>query len=157
MRKFFAVAMALLFVVFAGQAYAGTANSNSTITINYAGSCSITANSLTIAYAELDTSGSFGVDVNCSNGLAWALTAGSGQNVSGELRRAKTGGNFMSYRFFKDAGLAQEVTVSANTVSTGNGNGAVQTSTVYTSVKAADNVAAAVGSYVDTVAFTVTF
>lgn len=157
MRKFFAVVMALLFVVFAGQAYAGTTSSNSTITINYTGSCSITANSPTIAYAALDTSGSFTVDVNCSNGLAWTLTAAGGQNVSGELRRAKTGVNYITYRFFKDAGLTQEVAVSANTVSAGNGNGSAQTTTVYTAVKTADNTGASAGSYTDTVAFTVTF
>lgn len=139
-------------------AHAGSVSATSTVTINYAGACTIAAGNPTIAYAGEDISSTADVTVNCSNGLAWTLTADGGLNASGELRRGKQGTEYLAYRLFKDAGLTQEVGVTSNTMATGTGNAANQITTAYFAIKVADNAGnPTAGDYPDTLGWNLTF
>lgn len=142
----------------ATAAQAGTATGTATVTINYAGACSITAASPTLEFAATDASAPANVTVNCSNGLAWVLTADGGSNAQGEVRRGKKNTEYLTYRIFKDAGLTQEVGVTSNTVATGTGTGVNQIQTPYYALKTADNAGTpTVGAYADSVGYTLTF
>ncbi len=156
MRKL--VLAAILTLGLAATSHAGSVSANSTITINFTGACSISAANPAINYTGEDASGSSDVTVNCSNGLAWELKAGSGQSVSGETRRAKLGEEYLTYRLFSDAGHTTEVGVTSNTLSTGTGSGNNQTATAYYAIKKADNQTnPTVGAYTDTLGWTLTF
>lgn len=159
-RKFFVLfAVIAMAVGLSATAHAGSVSGTSTVTINFAGACTIAAANPNLDFVGADMSGSADVTVNCSNGLPWSLTANGGLNASGETRRGKQGAAFVTYRLFKDAGLSQEVGVTtANTLATGTGNGANQIATAYFAVKSADNLSnPTVGAYPDTLGWTLTF
>lgn len=158
MRNRILLALSMVTTIFAATAaHAGSVSGNATVTINYAGACTINVASPAVSYAGSDISTSADVTVNCSTGLPYTLTANGGLNASGELRRAKTGSEYLTYRLFRDSGLTQEVGVTSNTVAAGTGTGGNQVVTPYYAVKLADNVAVPVGNFSDTVAFTLTF
>jgi len=158
MKKILALILAIAFMFCGGYAYAGTATSQSTVTINYTGGCSISSDNLELNYDETSgATGSLAVKVTCSNGLDWAVTANSGLNSTGETRRAKKDTDYIVYRFFKDGSYTQEITVTTNAVASGTGNGSEQSNTVYAKINTADNSGVKTGTYTDTVTFTVTF
>ncbi|RYZ04226.1 MAG: SCPU domain-containing protein [Myxococcales bacterium] len=154
--------------LFAGEASAGTATANLSVTATVSASCSISTTPLAFgtydpvgahAAAPLDATG--GVVVTCTNGAATTVTLGQGSNANTgssdatPLRRMASGGNFLSYSLYQNAG---HTTVWGNTSGTGvahTGSGTATSVSVYGRVPAGQNVAS--GSYADTVVATVTF
>jgi spore coat protein U-like protein len=152
----------------AGNADAGTATANLSVTATVSATCSISTTPLafgtydpvvTNAATPLDATG--GVVVTCTNGAATTVTLGQGLNAntgssdSVPLRRMASGGNYLSYSLYQNAG---HTTVWGNTAGTGiahTGTGGAVTVPVYGRVAAGQNVAS--GAYADTVVATVTF
>ena len=136
-------------------------DSTATFTVTLSNSCQIDSiSNISIDYnGKVDATGNGAVNVTCSNGLPYTAIIGGGNNASGELRRAANGGNYLSYRLYKDAGLTQELQVTANNTISGTGNGTTQATTIYGSVKKADNAGAVATStsFTDTVSITVSF
>ncbi len=155
-------------LLFAGQANAGTATANLSVTATVSASCSISTTPLAFgaydpvgaqAATPLDATG--GVVVTCTSGAATTLTLGQGQNANSgssdttPLRRMASGGNFLSYTLYQNPAHS---TVWGNTSGTGvshTGTGTATTVQVYGRIPAAQNVAS--GSYADIVVATVTF
>ncbi len=157
-KRFLAMAVALIVLLAGASSWAGTATGTATITINYSGACTVNSPTTTMPYTGTSNyAGNFGVQLNCSSGLAWTLTANGGLNAVGQVRRASGSGNYLTYRFFQDSAMTEEIGVTANTVGTGTGTGSAQTQTVYTAVNTADNATAVPGSYTDSVVFTAAF
>lgn len=159
---------ALAGCLIAGQANAGTATANLSVTATVSASCSISTTPLAFgaydpvgahAATPLDATG--GVVVTCTNGASTTVTLGQGSNANSgssdaaPLRRMVSGGNFLSYALYQNAG---HTTIWGNTAGTGvghTGSGTQTTVPVYGRVAAGQNVAS--GSYADTVVATVTF
>jgi len=159
---------ALAGCLFAGQANAGTATANLSVTATVSASCSISTTPLAFgaydpvganAATPLDATG--GVVVTCTNGSSTTVTLGQGLNANTgssdttPLRRMVSGANFLSYTLYQNAG---HTTVWGNTAGTGaahTGSGTATTVPVYGRIPAGQNVAT--GSYADTVVATVTF
>lgn len=150
---------AVTLAAYSSSAHAATVSANATVTINYTGACTLSTANATMAYRAADVNTSADVTVNCNSGLAWALTADNGQNVSAALRRGTLSGGFLTYRLFKDSGLTAEIAAAgANAVVSSSGTGANQITTMYYAVKSADNATPpAFGAYIDTLGYTLTF
>lgn len=159
---------ALVGCLFAGQANAATVTANLSVTASVSASCSVSTTPLAFgaydpvganAATPLDATG--GVVVTCTNGASTTVTLGQGSNANtgstdaAPLRRMASGGNYLSYMLYQNAG---HTTVWGNTAGTGlahTGTGTATTVTVYGRIAAGQNVAS--GSYADTVVATVTF
>lgn len=151
------LSIALMSLLTAGEAMAGTATATSTYTVNFVGTCTVTPGNLTMsATAGTQPLGSFTVGVNCSNGANWTLSANGGLNPSGYYsRNAVHNGSQLSYNLYSDSGYSQLISQNG-TVTTGTGGGTNQTVTVYVCVYA--NIGGLpLGAYSDTLTFTVTF
>jgi spore coat protein U-like protein len=150
---------AVTLAAYSSTAHATTVSADATVTINYTGACTVSTANATIAYrAAPVVSTAADVTVSCNSGVPWSLAAGPGLNVSGETRRGILGAEFLNYHLYKDSGLAQEITVSSNIVATGNGTGINQITTAYYAVKSADNSPApSLGTYADTLGYTLTY
>jgi spore coat protein U-like protein len=162
------VGAALSSCLFVGQANAGTVTANLSVTATVSASCAISTTPLAFgaydpvganAATPLDATG--GVVVTCTNGASTTVTLGQGSNANTgssdavPLRRMVSGGNFLAYSLFQNAG---HTTTWGNTAGTGvghTGTGTATTVSVYGRVAAGQNVAS--GSYADTVVATVTF
>jgi len=155
-----AVLFFMLAILFPAFVFAATVDGTPTFSVTVQNSCIfITTPSLSMIYTGLgDATGNFKVDIRCNPGLSWTLSFGGGNNASGGLRRAANGGNYLSYRLYKDAGLTQELQVTANNTISGTGNGTTQATTIYGSVKKADNAGAVSGLvYIDNIIVTCTW
>src|SRR6187399_1356808 len=148
-----ALAFGVVGVLFSGQANAGTATANLSVTATVSATCSISTTALAFgAYDPVGTNsatpldGTGAVIVTCTNGASAALTLGQGTNAgvgstdAVPVRRMKNaGGAFLSYSLYQDAG---HTTVWGNTPATSiaqTGSGTAASVTVYGRVPAAQN------------------
>ena len=158
-------------LVAGGEAEAGTASANLTVSATVSATCLLTTTPLAfgaydpiVANATTDKTGTGIVTVTCTSGASSTVTLGQGSSPKTgstnevPLRRMTDGAgtpDYLSYLLYQDAPHA---TVWGNTVSTGKahtGTGAAAPLTVYGVVTVGQNVPA--GSYSDTVVATVTF
>jgi spore coat protein U-like protein len=164
-----AVAAFTAMAAIGGNAHAGTATSNLSVTATVAANCTIDASG-TVAFgtydpivanaaADLDNTGS--IDTVCTNGSTPKITLGQGANADTgstadiPLRRMTDGTNFLSYQLYSES---TRTTIWGDTAATGlqvTGTGATVNTPVYGRVTQGQNVPA--GSYTDTVVATITF
>ncbi len=154
---------------FEGDAKAGTATSNLSVSASVSANCTISTSALAFgaydpvsanAAAPLDGTG--GVTVTCTQGASTTITLGQGATAkvastdAAPLRQMTDGGaSRLEYFIYQDAGHS---TVWGNTVGTSaahTGTGTSTNITAYGRVTAGQNVPS--GSYTDTVVATVTF
>jgi spore coat protein U-like protein len=163
------IVLACILVLAAGSAFAqGTATSNMSVTATVSSNCTIAANALAfgvydpiVANAAAPLNGSTTINVTCTNGSPTNVTLDQGLNPAGgstnaaPLRQMASGGNFLSYFLYQDAGFT---TVWGNTAGTGvnsTGTGVSVAINLFGQIPAGQNVPA--GSYADTVVATITF
>ena len=150
----------------ATPALAGTTNTNLSVTATVAASCTVSATAM--AFGTVNTLAATADDatstmsVTCTPGTAWTATAGlgSGTGATFAVRKMTVAAttNTLNYTLYTDSGrtIVWGDGVAPTGTLTGTGNGAVQSSTIYGRVPGSQGTAA-VGSYTDTVAVTVTF
>lgn len=150
--------MAALCWITAGEALAGTVTGNSIVTLNLVGACTISsANYSVTTAAGSQQQGSWIVTLNCTNTDPWVLSVNGGLNPSGTSQRnAVFNGNQLPYNLYSDSGYSQIINNTGGTVNTGTGTGSNQTVTVYTLIPSA-SASLPIGTYTDTLTFTVTF
>ena len=157
---------ALVAIVFAAPAFAGTSTSNMNVSATVSNNCTISAGAL--SFGTYDTVSGSAVDstatlsVACTEGASSTITLGQGANAdtgstdAAPLRRMAAGAERLSYSLFQDTG---RTTAWGNTAGTGVGytasSSAASNQTVYGRIAASQDVPA--GSYTDTVVVTVTF
>ena len=147
-----------------GAAVAGTASSTMSVTATVTANCTISTSALafgsvnTISGSNIDGTG--GLSITCTNGTAWAASAGvgSGAGASFANRKMAAGANLLNYNIYTTA--ARNTVWGDGTASTatigGTGSGGVQAVTVYGRVASGQTTVPA-GSYADTVAVTITY
>lgn len=137
-----------------------TLNVDATVTAN----CTVSTSALAfgsvnpISGSNFDATG--GITVTCTNGTAWAASAGvgSGSGASFASRRMADGSNLLNYNLYTDASRSSvwgDGTGSTATIG-GTGTGSAQNATVYGRV-ASGQTSVPPGSYSDTVSVTVTY
>ena len=162
------IAIAGIFVLTAGSAFAGTATSNMAVSATISANCTIAAGALgfgaydpIVANAAAPLSGTATINVTCTNAASTTITLDQGLNPAGgstnaaPLRQMAAGGSFLTYGLFQDN--AHTITWG-NTAGTGvvyTGTGVAGSVTVFGQVPAAQNLPA--GTYNDTVVATITF
>jgi len=147
-----------------GAALAGTASSSMSVTATVTANCTVSTTALafgsvdTISGSNVDSTGS--LSIVCTNGTTWAASAGvgAGSGATYANRRMTSGGNLLNYNIYT---TAARTTVWGNGTSgtgtiPGTGTGLTQSVTVYGRVNSGQT-SVPVGSYVDTVAVTVTY
>lgn len=155
--------IALGFAIFPTGAWAQPASSNLSVTATVTANCTVSTSA--VAFGNVDPLGgdvdaTGGLSVTCSNGTAWAASAGSGGGSGATLavRRMTFGANTLQYALYTNAGrttLWGDGSASTATI-TGTGTGTAQSSTVYGRVPSGQ-VTAPPGGYADTVAVTVSY
>lgn len=155
--------IALGFVLFPTSAWAQTASSNLSVTATVTANCSVSTSAVAFGNvnpqgANVDATG--GLTVTCSNGTAWAASAGVGSGAGATLavRRMTAGADTLNYALYTDSNrtnLWGDGTASTVTI-TGTGNGSAQNSVIYGRVPTGQ-VTVPPGSYADTVAITVSY
>ncbi|MBD8524657.1 Csu type fimbrial protein [Pseudomarimonas arenosa] len=171
-RRLVAGSAAAVFI--SGAAWAATDTDNLSVTAEVVADCTVVVatdvafgNYLPItthgaAGADLDnTAGD--IDITCTDGSSYTVTLGQGSNAGGGStdadpdRRMISGGDFLSYSLFSDAGFTTEWGNTAGTGVAGTGDGAASPDglTIYARVPRGQDVPQ--GSYADTVVVTVTF
>jgi spore coat protein U-like protein len=145
-------------------ALAATTSSTMSVTATVTANCTVSTTALafgnvdTISGSNFDSTGS--LSITCTNGTAWAASAGigSGSGASFANRRMTAGANLLNYNIYTTA--ARTVVWGNGTGGTatlpGTGTGTAQSVTVYGRV-ASGQTSVPAGSYVDTVAVTVTY
>lgn len=138
----------------------GTLATSATVTANCTVSTSALAfgNVNTISGSNVDGTG--GLSVTCTNGTAWAASAGvgAGSGASFASRRMTGGANLLDYNLYTSSGYTTvwgDGTGSTATIG-GTGSGSAQAVTVYGRVGSGQTSVPA-GAYADTVAVTVTY
>jgi spore coat protein U-like protein len=138
----------------------GTLATSATVTAN----CTVSTTPL--AFGNVDSTSASNVDasggltITCTNGSAWSASAGvgAGSGASYATRKMTAGANLLSYNIYTSA--ARTTVWGDGTASTaaipGTGTGSAQSVTVYGRVGGGQNTVP-VGSYVDTVAVTITY
>ena len=101
-----------------------------------------------------------GATVTCTNGTAWAASAGAGSGTGATLaaRKMTAGANLLGYNLYTSSAYTTvwgDGTGSTATIG-GTGSGSAQSVTVYGRVAAGQTTVPA-GSYADTVAVTITY
>ncbi|CAN5245675.1 spore coat U domain-containing protein [soil metagenome] len=160
----------------ASPAYAGSTSGTIAVSLNVSAACAVNGGSITsgalgqigaIAFADqpgifgnvdaamVPTSGSGGLSVLCSPGLAPALTIGAGAHDSGSLRQLTSGSNNVPYRLYSDAGRTTEITIGQQ-ISLGTATTTAFSIPIYARVNSGGNVLAA-GAYADTVQVTLSW
>jgi spore coat protein U-like protein len=145
-------------------ANASTATSTLSVNATVVDNCTVSTSAL--AFGNVDTlsgsnvDGAGGLSVTCTNGTAWAASAGvgSGTGASFASRRMTAGSNLLNYNLYTTAGRTivwGDGTGSTATIA-GTGTGTVQSVSVYGRVGLGQTSVPA-GSYADTVAVTVTY
>ncbi len=164
MIKLAAVGAALLAA--SAPALAGVTNTNLSVNATVSASCTVSVSAMSfgtvdtlVATADDATST---MNVTCTPGTAWSATAGAGAGTGATVALRKmtipATTNTLDYTLHTDSGrtIVWGDGVAPNGSFTGTGNGAVQASTIYGRVPTGQGTAA-IGSYTDTVAVTVTF
>jgi len=156
MRKSF-VALGLLAIT----VFAGSTSQNTNLTGSIESGCSVdNTPSLAMSFSGFeDSTGSFDLQMTCSNSLAYTIDIDAGQNANANIRRATDGnGNYLAYRLYQDSAMSQEIGVSANNQISGTGTGNQETYTFYAKVATADNdPLPPTGTYQDTLAITISW
>jgi spore coat protein U-like protein len=155
------------------NSYAGSANSSMTVSATVAANCVIFAGALAfgsydpvVSHSLNPLDGQATLTVTCTSGSAAKIMLGQGANANiaggstdaAPLRRMLSGGNYLSYQLYQEAGRS---TVWGNTngpTSTGVsylGTGSSALVTVYGRVTGGQNVPA--GSYSDSVIASIDF
>jgi spore coat protein U domain-containing protein, fimbrial subunit CupE1/2/3/6 len=157
-------ALALAAFCLPAPALAGTVGNSLATSATVTGNCTITTTPLafgnvnTISGSNVDGTG--GLSITCTNGTAWTAAAGVGGGTGASYtgRRMVAGANQLGYNLYTAGDYA---TVwgdgSASTATLGGtGTGSAQAVTVYGRVGSGQTTVPA-GSYLDTVAVTVTY
>jgi spore coat protein U-like protein len=137
-----------------------TLAANATVTAN----CTVSSSPLafgnvnTISGSNVDGTG--GLSVTCTNGTAWAASAGvgAGSGASFASRKMTSGANLLNYNLYTSSGYTTvwgDGTGSTATIG-GTGSGSAQAVTVYGRVGSGQTTVPT-GAYADTVAVTVTY
>lgn len=99
------------------------------------------------------------ISLTCTNGAAWQVGLGNGNNASGTQRRMRLGAtaSYVNYELYRNTTRTQRwgTTLNSDTV-TGTGTGTSQSVTVYGRVPSQSPMPAA-GAYKDTILVTVTY
>ena len=155
-----ATALVMLATPAAAATVGGTLNVNANVTANCTVSTSALAfgNVNTISGSNVDGTG--GLTITCTSGTTWSAAAdvGAGAGASFTGRRMTSAGNQLGYNLFTSSGYSTvwgDGTASTGLL-TGTGTGTAQSVTVYGRVGSGQTGVPA-GSYVDTVAVTVTY
>lgn len=149
----------MIVAAIAARSWAGQADATQNWSVTLSDTCAIN-NSPSVSTdfdGRTDATGSYAVNILCSNNMAWTLTAGAGNNASGELRRANNASSYIKYRLYKDAARTLELQVTINNTITGTGNGGEQATSVYYAVKQADFAGATNTNHTDTVRMTLSW
>lgn len=140
-------------------AFAGTANSNFTVSDTLVNTCTISS-PVALAFANFtgaaQQTSAGALSVQCTTGDPYTLTASTGANPThavGTTRAMANGTNYLSYELYTSNTYAT-VWNGVNTIG-GTGNGLAQTLTVYGTIPA--QAIPAAGAYTDTVNAVVTF
>ena len=155
----------------ASGAWAATDTSNLTVNATVENVCAIGSGALSFSTLKLALNSGAGtlaaggnhdfdtgntISVVCTNGATAAITAGSGSNVDGAVRRLKSGTtDFLGYELYTATGRVN-VLNTTNSISY-TGTGVASAVTVFGRVTAAQLALVKAGSYSDTVAMTVTY
>ena len=145
-------------------AHADTAGSTLSVSATVTANCTVSTSALafgnvdTLSGANVDGTGS--LSVTCTNGTAWAASAGTGAGSGASFvgRRMTAGPDWLSYNLFTNASRTTvwgDGTGSTATI-TGTGSGSAQAVTIYGRVNSGQTSAPA-GNYADTVAVTITY
>ncbi|MDX1808930.1 MAG: spore coat U domain-containing protein [Sulfurospirillaceae bacterium] len=151
-----------LMMLFFGAISLVAGTTGGTVTVNGTAeqTCSITNSpALTLDFSGVsDATANFNVDIICNSGLNWTATIDGGGNPNGELRRAASGTDYITYRLYSDAGMTTELgATTANTI-TGTATGSTDTINVYAKVAMADNnPLPPAGTYSDTLNVTISW
>jgi spore coat protein U-like protein len=146
----------------AGGARAATATGSFQVTLTVQGSCSVQS-ATTLAFgtqtaipSNIDATSAIGVQCSNSTPYTISLSPGAGTGATVTSRLLTAGATTVPYALYRDSNRTMNwgQTTSVDTQG-GTGNGSVQTYTVYGRVAPVSNPVA--GSYVDTVAITVTY
>lgn len=155
-----ATALLMLATPAAAATVGGTLNVNATVTAN----CTVSTSALGFGSVNViggsNVDGSGGLTITCTSGTAWSAAAGvgAGTGASFTSRRMTSGANQLGYNLYTTSGYATvwgDGTASTGLL-TGTGTGSAQSITVYGRVGSGQTGVPA-GSYVDTVAVTVTY
>jgi len=168
MRHSFALsALGLALSAAVPVANAATATSTFQVTATVNANCSVSAGALAFgAYTPGagDVAKTSTISVNCTKGTTFNVGLDAGLNASGVIanRAMISGANLLAYQLYSNAGHTNVwgSTVGADTVAgTGAGMGVaqVQSLTINGLISDAANLAAAAGSYSDTVTVTVSY
>jgi len=168
MNRLASIASAIVVLLAALPALAGSATSNFTVTATVANNCSISTAGISFgaydpivanASAPLDAAGS--VTIQCTKGATTTigLSAGNnGANATGTTRAMKSGSDYLSYEIYQDSGRASVWGNSGSALFTPAAapSSAPRPFTTYGRVPAGQDVPAG-ASYTDTVTATVNF
>ena len=172
LRQINSTAMFLICCLYQPEiAQAGTTTSNLTVQLTITNGCMI--NTLgTLAFPSTPgtsltstaTTSSTTVSVTCTNSSPYSIGMGQGMNYSGGSNRMVSGGNYIPYGLYVDAGYTYPWTTAAtnstcttaNECYLGTGNGSAQTVNIYGQVPTIA-VAPNSGTYSDTVLMTLTY
>jgi spore coat protein U-like protein len=160
--------VAMLVLLAAAPAFAGSATSNFTVTASVANNCSISTTGISFgaydpivanATTALDSTGS--VTIACTKGATTTigLNAGNnGANATGTTRAMKSGSDYLSYEIYQNTGRTTLWGNSGADLFTpvAAPSSAPRTFTTYGRVPAGQDVPAG-ASYTDTVTATVNF
>ena len=156
MKKF------LLSLILLGAVNLIAGQTTGSITVNGAAeqTCSISNSpSLTLTFSGVnDVNSNFNIDIICNNGLNWTTTIDSGGSPNGELRRATSGVNHITYRLYSNASMTNEIkAITSNTI-TGTATGSLDSINIYAKVAMVDNnPLPPAGTYSDTLNVTISW
>lgn len=170
----FAIAAAAATAVVASPAFAGSSSGTIGVTLNVTSACVVNGGTTvqsnvgsmgTIAFADQpgifgnvdgELVGSLGqLQVQCSPGVAPALTIGAGANDAGGRRYMAANGRQVAYRLFSDTQRTNEIGIGQQ-IALGTATSTAISVPIYARVTSAGTVLAA-GSYSDTVQVTLTW
>lgn len=148
----------------AAPAFAGTVGTNLATSATVTANCTVSSSPL--AFGNVDSTSASNVDasggltITCTNGSAWAASAGLGAGAGATFpsRKMTAGANLINYSIYTTAARATvwgDGTGGTATIG-GTGTGSAQAVTVYGRVPGGQTTVP-IGNYVDTVAVTVTY
>ncbi len=148
----------------AQPALAATTSANLGVSATVTSNCAISTSP--VAFGNVDVSagaavnGAGSISVTCTSGTAWSAAADAGAGTGATLlttRRMTSGLNLLDYGLYTDSGRTSVWgNGTAGVTIADTGTGSAQSKTIYGKVAAAQSTVPA-GSYVDTVAVTVTY
>jgi spore coat protein U-like protein len=155
----FSLCTAAMLLLAAPAADAATATGSFNVQVTIQETCTVTSSTgttldfgtQTLLNAAVDASTD--IEVQCTSGTDYDVSLDNGQNAS---RRMKLGTDFVDYELYTDGARSSVWPTSAATAPYSyTGNGAAQTITVYGRIPVQTTPPA--GTYLDTVAITVTY